>query len=76
MTALAKQIEPVAPLRSTPRSASFLAYWRKYRTEMGDIAARARRIALKDGRDTVCLNDVQAAWTQVVGPLWCEGMET
>jgi len=52
-----------------------VTYWRKYRDEMDEITARARRIALKDGRDMVCLNDYQAAWTQIIGPLWCEGME-
>ncbi len=75
MAALATKIEPVAPLKSTPRAASFLTYWRKYRDETDDITARAEQIALKDGRDLVCLNDVQAAWTRVVGALWCEGME-
>ena len=78
MTALAKQIEPTAPLQSTPRVAAFLTYWRKYRpwSEVARIAALASRIAIDDGRALVCINDVQAAWTQVVGPLWCEGMET
>ena len=72
---LAIPTEPIAPLQSTPRAESFVTYWRKYRDEMDEITARARRIALKDGRDMVCLNDYQAAWTQIIGPLWCEGME-
>jgi len=57
----------------TPKAAAFLLYWRNYRDDIDEIATRARRIALRDGRPVVCQNDVEAAWTQVVGPLAVHG---
>ena len=72
---LATDITPTAPLKSTPEAARFVTYWRKYRDEIDEIAARARRIALKDGRAVVCKNDLEAAWTQVIGKLWAHGMK-
>lgn len=72
MTSLATDLPSVAPLQATPRAARFLIYWQQHRDEIDEITAIARRIALKDGRDVVCLNDCQAAWTQVIGPMWVD----
>ena len=55
----------------TPRAKAFLTYWQHYR-DIDEIQAAARRYALKDGRDTICLNDVEAAWSFLVGPLWID----
>lgn len=53
-----------------PRARAFLDYWSRYRGDVDELTARARRIALRDGRPIVCLNDTEAAWTQLIGPLW------
>ena len=68
--------EGLAPLQCTPRAERFLAYWARYLADkIGEIARRARECAQGDGREVVCLNDVQAGFTQVEGRLWVFGDE-
>jgi len=55
----------------TPKAEAFLTYWHRYR-DITDIQALARRNALKDARPVVCLNDVEAAWSRLVGRMWCD----
>ena len=55
----------------TPKAAAFLNYWQQYR-DIADIQAQARRNALRDSRAIICLNDVEAAWAKLVGPMHCD----